>query len=105
MQAGGFVGADDDLAAWNALHLGQVDDHLLAGVDSALGIVLKGLAGGSEADFASGAVEELGPDLILQGANLGRDGRLRAKALFRCAREAGVARYFEKCLYLVEIHS
>src|SRR5581483_690163 len=104
MQTGSFIGADDELATRDALHFGEVDDHLLAGVDGLLGVILKSLAGGGEADLASGTVEELGPNLIFEGTDLGGDGRLRAETLFRGAGEAAMARNFEKRFYLVKIH-
>ena len=104
VQAGAFVRADDDFAAGNALHLGDGDQHGLAGVERFLDIFLERLAGGGERDLAAGAVEQLGADFFLQAANLGRNGGLGAETLLRRARERGVPRHFEKRFELVEVH-
>ena len=104
MQAGSLVGAYDQLAAGNAFHLSQIDNHLLAGVNGLFSIVLKCLARGGEADLASGTVKELGADFVFKRANLGGNSRLRAKTLFRSSGEAEVPRNFEKGFYLIEIH-
>ena len=88
----------------HALHFRHGGDHGAAGLDGVFGVFLKDLAGGGERDLASGAVEQPGADFVLQGADLGGDRRLRAKALLRGAREAAEARDFEERLQLVEIH-
>ncbi len=104
MQASAFVGAYGNGAAGDVLHFGERGQHGLAGVEGVLCILLEGLAGCGERDFAAGAVEELGADFVLYGANLGGDSGLSAETLLRCPRERGMARYFEKGLELVEVH-
>ena len=104
VQAGAFVGADDDFAAGNALHLGNGDHHGLAGVQRLFHVLQKSLAGGGERDFAAGTVEQLGADFFLDAANLRRNRRLGAETLLRRPRERGVPRHFEKGFELVEVH-
>ena len=96
VQASAFVGADDDLAARDALHFGDGHHHGLAGVERFFDILQEGLARSGERDLAAGAVEQLGSDLFLDAANLRRDRRLRAKTLLRRPRKRSVPRYFEK---------
>src|SRR5712692_192437 len=83
VQAGAFVGADDDLAAGHALGLGDGGQDDLAGFKCFFSILLEDLARSGDRNLAAGAVEELGPDLLLQGANLGGDRWLGAEALLR----------------------
>src|SRR5580693_2746971 len=104
VQAGAFVGAYGDGTAGNVLHFGERGKHGLAGVEGFLGILLKGLAGSSERDFAAGAVEELGSDFVFHSANLGGDGGLGAETLLRGPGERGMAGYFQEGLELVEVH-
>jgi hypothetical protein len=96
VEASRLVGADDDLALRNALHFGQGGHHRLALLDGVLGVFLKRLAGAGEGDLAAGTVEQLGADLLLERADLSGDCRLRAEALLRRAREAGVLRDLEE---------
>ena len=96
VQAGAFVGAHDDFAAGHALGFGDGGQHRLAGFKNFFSIFLEELAGGGDGDFPAGAVEQLGADFFLQGADLGRDGRLGAEALLRGPGEGAVARDFEK---------
>ncbi len=104
VQAGAFIGADDDLAPGHALGLGDRDQHRLAGFKNLFSIFLEELAGSGDGNLAAGAVEQLGPDLFLQGADLRRDGRLRAKALLGSTREGAVARDLKKRFQLFKIH-
>ena len=46
--------------------------------------------------FPARAIEQLGPDFFLQGADLGGDRRLGAEALLRSTGEGAVARDLEK---------
>ena len=104
VQAGALVRTHNDFAAGHALHLGNGDEHRLAGVESVLDIFLKGLARGGERYLAAGAVEQFGADFFLQPANLRRNGRLSAETLLRRARERRVPRHFEERFELVEVH-
>ena len=96
VQAGAFIGAYDDLAAGHAFGFGDRGQDGLAGFKNFFSIFLEQLAGGGDGDFAAGTVEQLGADFFLQGADLGGDGRLCAKALLRRAGERAVARDLEK---------
>ena len=96
MQAGAFIGAHDDLSAGHAFGFGNRGQDRLAGFKNLFSIFLEQLAGGGDGNFAAGAVEQLGADFFLQGADLGGDGRLGAKTLLRRAGEGAVARDLEK---------
>src|ERR1039457_5185264 len=50
------------------------------------------------------AVEQLGPDFFLQGANLRRDRRLGAKAALGRSREAAEPCDLQKSLELIQVH-
>ncbi len=104
MQAGAFVRSYDDFAARHALHLGNRDQHGLAGVESFLDILLEGFATRGQRDFAAGAVEQLGSDFLFQRANLRRNGGLGAETLLRRARERSVPRHFEEGFELIKVH-
>ena len=92
VEAGAFVGADDDFAARDALGFGDLGEDIFAVLDSFFGVLIKELAGGGDGDAASRAVEEAGADLFFEGANLRGDGGLRTEALLGGAGKAGEAR-------------
>ncbi len=104
VEAGAFVGADDDFAARDALHFGDGDQHGFAGVEGVFDVFLEGLAGRSEGNFAAGAVKQFGADFFLQAADLRGNCWLGAETFLRGARERGVPGHFEECFELVEIH-
>src|SRR5712691_7924698 len=96
VQAGAFVGADNDLAARHALSFGDGCKDGFAGFKCFFSIFLEQLAGSGDRHLAAGAVEQLCADFFLQGADLGRDRGLGAKALLRSAGEGAQACDFEK---------
>ncbi len=66
VEAGGFVGADRDLAARGALHLADGHHNVLVAFEAVFGERLEEAAGGGEGNLASRAVEELRADLGLK---------------------------------------
>ena len=66
------------------------------GLKNLFRIFLEQLAGGSDGNFATRAIEQFGADLFLERPYLGGDGRLSAEALLCRAREGAVARDLEE---------
>ena len=96
VQAGALVGRDHDFAARHAMHLGQRDQHHAALLEGFFGVLLKDFAGGGDGDLAAAAIEQLGADFFLQGADLRRDRRLGAETPLRRPREAAEPRDLQK---------
>jgi hypothetical protein len=96
VEAGGFVGADRDLAARGALHLADGHEDVLVALEAVFGEGLEEAAGGGEGHLASGAVEELRSDPGLERADLRRDSGLGEGQLFSGAGEALVASDLEE---------
>ena len=70
MQAGAFICSHNNLAAGYALRFRDGSEHSLAGFKRLFSVFLKQLARGGDRNLAAGAVEQLGPDFFLEGANL-----------------------------------
>ncbi len=104
MQAGAFVGPDNDLAPGHALRFGDRSQHGLAGFQRFFSIFLEKLAGCGDRNLAAGAVQQFGADFFLERADLRGDRGLGAEALLRGAREAQQPRHFEKSFELVKVH-
>ena len=104
VDAGGFVGGDDQFAAGIGLQLGDGVLRLAAQVEHLLGVAGKDLSGGGEGDAAAEAFEELGAEFLFDLANLRADGRLRAVAGLGSLREAFQPDDFEERVKLVEVH-
>ncbi len=104
VQAGGFVGADDDLAARRALEFGDLFDDALALAEGGFRIAEEDLARLRQRDLAAGAVEELRSDLVFERPDLRGDGRLGAEAALRRTRKIRVPGDLDKGGELVEIH-
>ena len=99
-----FIGAHNNLSARHTLRLGQSHQHSLPRLQRFLHVFLKGLACRRQGNFAPGSIEQFCSDLLLQRANLRRDGGLGAKTLLRSTREGHVLGYFKKRLQLVKVH-
>ena len=71
----------------NVAAVGNHLDGFVAEAKEALGIFEENFAGRSQLDGFGGAVQETGPVGLFELANLGADGRLRAKNFLAGARE------------------
>src|SRR6266700_1194550 len=105
MQTCTLIGPNYNFTARNALHFRYGYQHGFARIQCLFGVFLEELAGAGQRHFAATAVKQLGPDLLFQGANLGRDGRLCAKAFLRRPGKAGVPGDFKKRFQLIEVHA
>ena len=104
IEAGALVGADDDLAARYSMRVSHRGQHLAPRFQRVLGKLLENAPGGGKGNAAAPAVQQLGADFLLEGADLRRDGWLGAETPLGCAREATQPRYFEKSFQLIEVH-
>ena len=104
VQAGAFVGRNHNLAARYAMHFRQRHQHDAALLQRFFGILLEDLARAGHRHLAAAAVQQLGSNLLFQGADLRRDGRLGAEAPLGSSREAAEPCDLQKCLELIEVH-
>ncbi len=79
VQAGRFVGAQSQDAARSGGLVGHGAQRFAAHVHHAHGVFEQGLARGGQADRLAAAIEQLFAVFLLQLADLGADGRLRAE--------------------------
>ncbi len=100
----GLVGADGEHAAGRGALIGDGADGFVAQGEKASAVFEENFAGGSEADFFAGTVEEARSIFLLEQADLGADGGLREKDLFSGAREVAELGDFEEGGDLIEIH-
>jgi hypothetical protein len=88
IEAGGFVGAEDQRALDDVAAVGYDLDGFVAEAKKALGVVEENFTGGSQLDGFGGAVEETSTIGLLKLANLGADSGLGAENLLPGSREA-----------------
>ena len=88
IEAGGFIGAEDDRALDDIAAVGDDLDGFVAKAEEFFGIFEKNFTGGSELDGLGGAVEEFGFVGLFELANLGADSGLRAENFLARARKA-----------------
>jgi hypothetical protein len=104
VQASALVGAHDDLAARDALHLRQSGDDVSTSIEDAFGILQEDFPSRSQRNTGARAVEELDANLFLDCADLGRDRRLGAETSLCSARKAVMSRDLDERIELIEIH-
>ncbi len=104
VEHGKFVGGDGQFALLQLAHLNQGFLRILPQVDQFFRVFLQNAAGIGQHAVARGAVKQRLADLDLQFADGLADRRLRAKHLFRRAREAALPRYSEKNFELRDFH-
>ncbi len=88
IEAGGFVGAEDERALHDIAAVGDDLNGFIAEAEKALGVLEKDFASGSELDGFGGAVEKSGAISLFELADLGADGGLRTEHFLPSAREA-----------------
>src|SRR5262249_41494179 len=105
VNAGGFVGGDDQLAARDSFELVDCVLSAPAQIENLLALAGEDASGRGESDLGAETFEERRVQLLFELADLGADGRLGAIARLRCLREAFEAHDLEKGVQLVEVHS
>ena len=101
VEAGGFVGGDDEFAARHLLQFVDGILSLAAEIENLLGVFGKDLSGGGEGDARPQSLKEGCVEFLLKLPHLGADGRLCAKAGQGCFREALEADNLEESVKLV----
>jgi hypothetical protein len=105
VQAGGFIGAEDDGALNDVAAVGNDLNGFVAHAKELFGVLEKNDAGGSELDGLGGAVEKPGFVGLFELANLGADGGLRAEDLLARARKALQFGDEDESSKLIEVHN
>ena len=85
--------------------IGNGDERLVAQALQPQGVFVEDLTRRSEFDGFAGAIEKPVSVFLFQLADLRAHRRLRAEHFFSGAREAALARNFQKCNELIEVHS
>ena len=101
---GRLVRADGQLAARRSLLLGNGEQNVPLPVNAILGKRLEEPARRGESDLSAVAIEEASAHLLLEGANLCRDGRLGAEELLCGSGKALQAADFQKRPKIFEVH-
>ncbi len=79
IKAGGFIGAEDDRSLNDVAAVGNDLNGFIAHAKEFFGVLEENLAGGSQLDGLGGTVQEPGLVSLLELANLGANGGLRAE--------------------------
>ena len=104
VDAGSFVGGDHQLSARVPIQLVDGILRTAAEVQHLLGVFAEDLARGGKRDAAAKPLEKRRPQLLLQLAHLGADGRLRKVAGLSGFGKALQPDDFEERMQLVKIH-
>jgi hypothetical protein len=88
IEAGGFVGAEDERSLDDVTAVGNDLDGLVAETQKALGVFEKDFAGRRELDGLGGSVQKAGTIGLFELANLRADSGLRTENFLPGAREA-----------------
>ena len=104
IQMGRLVRTDGQLAARRALLFRDGEQDVLLPLHAILGKGLEEPARRGEGDLSAVAIEKARPHLLLEGANLCRDGRLGAEELLCGSGKALQAADFKKRPKIFEVH-
>ena len=80
VEAGGFVGGDDEFAAGHFIEFVDIVLRAAAEVENLFAVVGEDFSGGGEGDAGAEAIEEGGVEFLFELAHLSADGWLRAEA-------------------------
>ncbi len=105
VQAGGFIGTENDGALNNVAAVGDDLNGFVAHTEQLFRVLEKDFAGGSEFDGLGGAVKEPGFVRLFELANLGTDGGLRAENFLARARKALQFGDEDESSQLIEVHN
>jgi len=105
IEAGGFIGAEDDRALNYVAAVGNNLNGFVAHAQQLFRILEKNFTGGSQLDGFGGTVEEAGLVGLLELANLRTDSGLRAEYLLARARETLEFGDKDKSSELVKVHN
>ena len=105
IEAGGFIGAEDDRALDYVAAVGNDLDGFVAQAEQLLGVLEKDFTGGGQLDGLSRAVQEPGFVGLFKLANLRTDSGLRAEDFLACARKTLQFGHENKSCKLIEVHN
>jgi hypothetical protein len=105
IEAGGFVGAENERALHDIAAVGDDLNGFIAEAEKALGIFKEDFSRGSELDGLGGAVQKTGAIGLFELADLGADGGLRAKNFLPSAREALELGNVNESSELIKVHT
>ena len=96
VQAGGFIGADDQRAARTGALIGHGQQRLVPHLQQALGVGKQHPPGGREGDVFAGTIEQAVSVLLLQLTDLGADRGLGAENLLPGPGKTSQLGHFQK---------
>lgn len=104
VDAGGFVGGDDELTTGNAFEFLNGFLRAATEIEDLLGVLGEDLASGSESDAGTETLEKVSVEFLLQLTDLGADCGLRTKTRLCGFGKTLEPDNFEERVKLIQIH-